>query len=242
MVNPAPAAPSATLHFVIYRSVPLSARDLVFDAKRNRLYASIDAGASAYANYFVSIDPNTGTVTPLINGGTEPSVLALTSDAQFLYAGVDGTSSIMRVNLDTGAIDETISLGSDPFFGAYRPEALATLPGAPNSIAVVKVISATTNSGGITIYDGTTPIGQAPLSNGVATLSVPSLSRGHHSITATYKGDNCFASSTSDKLDQEVLGISSSTALVSNNNPAKEGTKVNFTATVTPSVVGSSAE
>jgi hypothetical protein len=155
VVNPAPAAPSAAIHFVIYRSVPLSARALLFDAKRNRLYASIDAAASAYASYIVSIDPNTGTVTPLVSAGGEPGVLALTSDAQFLYAGVDGTGSVIRVNLDTGTVDETISLGSDPRFGAYSAQDVAVLPGAPNSLAVLKISNGSPNFV-MTIYDGTT--------------------------------------------------------------------------------------
>jgi hypothetical protein len=155
VVNPAPAVPSVALHFVVYRSVPVSARDLVFDAKRNRLYASVDAAASKNPGYIVSIDPGTGTVTPLVNTGGEPGVLALTSDAQFLYAALDGTGSVIRVSLDTATIDETIPLGSDPRFGAYSAQDVAILPGAPNSVAVLKGANGSPNFV-ITIYDGTT--------------------------------------------------------------------------------------
>jgi len=100
----------------------------VFDPLRNLLYASVNPNSATNANYVVSIEPNTGSVTPLFLAGNMPGVLALSHDFKFLYVGVDGASSVVRFNLQTGSIDETISLGSDPLYGAFGVEDLAVSP------------------------------------------------------------------------------------------------------------------
>src|SRR5581483_10909520 len=89
--------------------------------------------------------------------GSEPSHLALSDDAQFLYVGLDGSSSVVRINLATNTIDETIAIGSDPFFGAVRIGDLAAVPGSPHSVAVLESRNASPSFEAIVIYDDTTP-------------------------------------------------------------------------------------
>jgi large repetitive protein len=64
--------------------------------------------------------------------------------------------------------------------------------------------SGPTLTGRVKFLDGTTAIGSATLSSGVATLTKSTLAVGTHPITAEYLGDADNAESTSPVLDQVV--------------------------------------
>lgn len=88
----------------------------------------------------------------------------------------------------------------------------------------------------ITFYNGTSVLGTAPLSAGVAAITTSSLPAGVYTITASYPGDTNFASSTSPALRQVVNSTTksaTSTTLASGLNPAIYGQSVTFTASVT---------
>jgi hypothetical protein len=68
--------------------------------------------------------------------------------------------------------------------------------------------STTTPTGTVSFLDGTTPLGQGTLSNGVAALSTSSLTAGSHTITAVYSGDANFIAATSGPLSETVLDFS----------------------------------
>jgi hypothetical protein len=59
-------------------------------------------------------------------------------------------------------------------------------------------------TGHVLFKDGTTTIGGATLSNGVATLTKSNLAVGSHSVTAEYEGNAALAESTSAVLTQVV--------------------------------------
>ena len=59
-------------------------------------------------------------------------------------------------------------------------------------------------TGSVTFFAGATTLGSAPLSGGVASLAVTSLTVGSDSITAVYSGDPNFAGSPSTVLSQTV--------------------------------------
>jgi Bacterial Ig-like domain (group 3) len=59
-------------------------------------------------------------------------------------------------------------------------------------------------TGTVTFVDGTTTLGTAPLSNGIAAFTTSSLSGGTHNITAAYSGDATYGGSTSAALTQVV--------------------------------------
>jgi len=68
---------------------------------------------------------------------------------------------------------------------------------AGQAATVSVTISGNSPTGTVTFREGGTVLGTATLSNGVATLAIPGLSLGTHSITASYSGDaNNAASST----------------------------------------------
>jgi hypothetical protein len=78
---------------------------------------------------------------------------------------------------------------------------------AQNAVVFTAGVSSTAGrpSGTVSFLDGTTPLGQGALSEGVATLATSSLSDGSHSITAVYSGDTNFIAATSSALSQSIL-------------------------------------
>ena len=90
----------------------------------------------------------------------------------------------------------------------------------------------------VTFYNGLNVLGTAPLTGGIASLTISTLKSGIHTISAAYLGDANFTSSTSPVLRQVVDTSSQSptaTSLASSLNPSIYGQKVTWTATVTTS-------
>ncbi|MGA8271800.1 MAG: FG-GAP-like repeat-containing protein, partial [Candidatus Sulfotelmatobacter sp.] len=88
----------------------------------------------------------------------------------------------------------------------------------------------------LTFNNGSAVLGTAPLSGGVASLTISSLPAGADSITASYAGDTSFSASTSPGVRQIVNPTKKSataTTLVSSLNPSIYGEDVMLTATVT---------
>ncbi len=90
-----------------------------------------------------------------------------------------------------------------------------------------------TPTGTVTFYDGTKSLGNAPLTSGTATLSVPLPAGGTHSITAVYSSDLVYMTSTSTAMSLAVTPAASTTAGSANPTTVTvNGTSV-LTATVT---------
>ena len=79
---------------------------------------------------------------------------------------------------------------------------------------------------------GTTSLGTAPLTSGVATLTTTDLPTGTDSITAVYGGDANFSGSTSAAVSHTVNKASSSATLKSSLNPSTFGQSVTLTANI----------
>ena len=108
-----------------------NATDIVYDAGTDRIYAAVAGNPGS----IVPINPDGSQETP-IQVGIDPVRLAVSSDGQYLYVGLDGQPAVQRVNLATRTVELTILLGSDSFFGPWYAEDIAVLPGEPQSIAV----------------------------------------------------------------------------------------------------------
>lgn len=116
----------------------------------------------------------------------------------------------------------------------------------PNPAKAFQPITLTANvtnpyvqvTGTVTFVAGTTPLGRAPLVNGIAAITTSQLGAGTYAVTAAFNATTQFgASSASATL--EVNGDATSTALRSSSNPSFFGQAVVFRATV--SMSGSSA-
>jgi len=148
-------------------------------------------------------------------------------------ANLSGGSASISVTLPVGTHNITATYAGDTAFAGSTSNSvtvsvglivtITTLGSSPNPSAVGQTVTLTATTtiagplnpgsiptGSVTFSEGATTLGSANLNGGVATFTISSLSVGSHSITATYGGDNAFATSTSSAVTQVV-----------NNNPLR---------------------
>jgi hypothetical protein len=135
-------------------SVNQTTNDMVWDPLNLVFYVSVPSSASTNANSICILNPTTYAITRCI-GGSEPNVLAISDDSQFLYVGMDGTNTVQRYILPALTPDIDFSVGTDPYDGPYFALDIQVAPGASHTIAVsrgIKNLDPDTE-GGIAIYD-----------------------------------------------------------------------------------------
>jgi uncharacterized repeat protein (TIGR01451 family) len=152
--TPAPGGGlSAASLFTTYLALP--ANDLVYSASTKLLYASVpSSGGPALGNSIVPIDPYTGAVGAPIFAGSEPGKMALSSDGSTIWVALNGAAAVREVNLNTHTAGLQFSLGGGT--GIYdspkTAQALAVLPGHPDTVAIA-IPTSFTYSSVVTIYD-----------------------------------------------------------------------------------------
>jgi hypothetical protein len=122
--------------------------DLVFDSTRQRLYAAVPQDFVSSTGTFLScssnattcgnvavINPVTRTVVAAISTGSNPNKLALSDDGKYLYAATD-TCQVVRIDLDTQAVDQNFSIGTDPTAGLMCAYDIAVMPGNNKGVAI----------------------------------------------------------------------------------------------------------
>ena len=137
------------------REVALAANDLIYDAARQRIYASIPSRAGGdLGNTITVINPVTGQLGPSIFVGSEPGKLALSDDNAVLYVALDGAAAIRQVDAASLTPGLQFALGADPFFGPYFAEDIEVLPGQATSVAVSRRYDGVSpRHAGVAIYD-----------------------------------------------------------------------------------------
>jgi outer membrane autotransporter protein len=163
--------------------------------------------------------PPTGTLIVLIDdlylqdmvlsGGTAAyTTSALSAEGHailFTYAG-DGNyqSSYFQLNHDVGKGATTTAFTASPNPSNYSQTVTLTAIVAPVAPATGAPV------GAVTFKNGTTFLGQADITRGIATLEVATLGAGTHALTAAYSGNSSFLTSTSATVSQ-VVGLASQT-------------------------------
>ena len=141
------------------------------------------------------------------------------------------TSAPLTQNVNAAAA--TIALTATPSPATYGGAVAlkATLTGANG-----------TPTGTIAFTDGMTALGNGTIdATGVATLSVPKLAAGTHTLGAAYSGDTTYATGTGS-VSLVVNKAATTTTLASSLNPSTVGGAVTFTATVASAVAGFTGE
>jgi trimeric autotransporter adhesin len=132
--------------------------DVVWDSTRQKLYVSSSALQGDLANKIVAVDPVAGTISPSAFIGSDPAGLSISSDGQYLYAGMNGQVSVERLLLPALTLDISFILGSDSFDGPFFAQSFKAAPGSPHTVAVSKAtFNFSPSSAGITIFDDATP-------------------------------------------------------------------------------------
>jgi hypothetical protein len=161
-----------------------------------------------------------GTVGVLYNTGTNPFATGMFYDPVEYPAGsnvdalalvdVNGDGAVDVVAADNDYAGATVLLNAsgsvNTLISSLNPAAVgqsvtftATLSTKVRGVTVIP-------TGTVTFLDGSTSLGGATLSSGVAALSNSNLAIGTHSITAQYSGDSNFLPSTSKLLSEVVTG------------------------------------
>ena len=135
-------------------TINLTANDLVYDSVTNKIYATIPSANGSNGNSIGVINPDTRLLENTIFIGSEPTVLAISDNGQYIYSGFSGTSTVRRFDVAAQTAGIQFSLGSDSSTGSYYVEDIEVMPGAPTTIAVSRK-----NNGfsprheGVVIYD-----------------------------------------------------------------------------------------
>jgi large repetitive protein len=192
----------------------------------------------------VSGIPQTGTVT-FMDDGTPIGSSAVSG----------GTAAITRTNLSVGNHPITATYSGDDSYMTSTSSVVSqvvskatsttALAGDHNPSVFGQAVTFTASvgaagfapddpSGTVTFMDGAAPIGTAPISGGVATLTTGTLPVGSRTISANYNGDSNFKTSTANLTgNPQVISKAQTTTLVaSDRNTSPVGQPVTFTALV----------
>ncbi len=137
--NPAPGGgtSNAAQFTIVSGSTTLSlpTNELIWDAGRAKIYASVPSRAGVNGNSIAIIDPVTSAISYVFIG-SEPNRLAISDDGQYLYVGLDGAAAVRRLNLNTQTPEIQFTLGSDSFFGPMYADDIEVMPGNPHTVAI----------------------------------------------------------------------------------------------------------
>jgi hypothetical protein len=158
--------------------------------------------------------PATGAILP---AGTNTLSVAFTPSNIAEYSKANASVQLLVTQQATETITLISSALSSPFAAAVT--FTATLPSAA--------------TGTVSFFDGTTKLGTATLSSGVATYATSSLAIGTHSITAVYNGDTNFGTVTSTALSQVITKATATVTVGGVPNPSVYVQSVTITIKVT---------
>ena len=135
-------------------TVNVITNDLVYDSVSNRIYVTIPSANGANGNSIGVINPTTYTLETTIPVGSEPSVMAISDDGQFIYTGFSTASTIRKFTVATQTAGQIFPLGADSFLGPYYADDIEVIPGQPNVIAVARrYIGVSPRFAAVAIYD-----------------------------------------------------------------------------------------
>jgi hypothetical protein len=163
VINPSPGGGASNVaeFQILYQPtiVTQATNDMVWDSINQVVYISVPGSASAHANQVCVLSPTTTAITNCQNAGSEPDVLAISDDSQFLYVGEDGTGTVQRFTLPGLVPDISYSLGNWINGTPYYALDLQVAPGTPHTTAVTAGVMDLdpTAQGGITIFDDSAP-------------------------------------------------------------------------------------
>lgn len=167
--------------------------------------------------------------TSTLSGNTAVlPVSSLTSGSHAISAGYAGDNNV--VSSTSASITQTVN--SSPTSVTLTSNANPTTYGQNVTLSATVQSSGGTPTGSVTFVDGTSTLGTATLTSGVAQFPVSTFGGGSHSITARYSGDTNFLTSTSAILTETVNELQTTTTLGTGLNPATFGQAVTLTATV----------
>ena len=138
VVNPEPGGgTSPSVPITPYENLLIDPVAIASVPATGMLYAAIPPTATANPNTVIPIDPTTGITGTPIQIGTNPTLLAASSDGAYLYVASDGAETVQRINLKTGVVERTFAYTPNIYCSTcYNLNAtdLQTIPGNPQEV------------------------------------------------------------------------------------------------------------
>jgi ELWxxDGT repeat protein len=205
----------------------------------------------------VPLAPGTGTPTGTVDfkdGATDltPGGITLSAGRAFfstsslglgkhtITASYSGDVNFTGSSANDGSAPEVVNQASTRTVMTSFPDPAVFGQVVSFTVAVLALApSQGTPTGTVAFSDGSTTIGSVTLNNvGRATFTTASLSRGNHSINASYGGDSNFLVSSDGNFGEGVQHDGTTTTLAAKVNSAVVGTTITFTAQVQPNSPG----
>ncbi|MCX6397575.1 MAG: Ig-like domain-containing protein [Propionibacteriales bacterium] len=164
-----------------------------------------------------------------------PASASSTSESVFVTTGLSaGTHSLTAVyvgNFNFNGISKTTSqvVGQVPTVVGVESGSNPAVYGDTVTFTATVNASTGTPTGSVTFKEGSAVLGTAPVgAGGQATLAVPDLHAGTHTVKATYSGDVSFGASTSTGYDQVITKAPTTLVAADVNNPGPLAPRANY--------------
>jgi len=144
-------------------------------------------------------------LAPVNNGIAETTAILFGAGVHSLTAAYSGDFNFNAVTTAHAAVSLTVAAAQTSAFVMLK----AGLPTYGHALTFLATVAPSGLAGGtpaglIRINDAGIALGSAPLAGGQASVTIPMLTAGQHTISATYEGTSDFASSTSPALPMIV--------------------------------------
>ncbi len=177
--------------------------------------AQLDASSTVAGTFMYA--PVAGTVL-----ATGPQTLTATFTPTDTVTYTTGKASV-TLTVVPGTPTITLTSSANPVFMSNAVSFTASLPSY-----------ASTETGTMTFYSGSTAIGTAPVSGGSATLTTTALAAGTQPITAVYSGDADYGPGTSNPISETVQDFTLTFASGNGSVTAQPGGQATYSLVVTP--------
>ncbi|HEY2017880.1 MAG TPA: choice-of-anchor D domain-containing protein, partial [Bryobacteraceae bacterium] len=163
VVNPTPGGGSSTpVTMTTFEQLPVNPNALVSVPATGLLYAAMPSTDATNPNTVLPINPATGNLGTPIPVGQNPTLLAPSSDGNYLYVANATDLTVQRISLQSNSVDETFPFPLNPdCTGCTLPPAvdLKSVPGSPQEVILSQGAEISLyNSSGLVNYIPTTPI------------------------------------------------------------------------------------
>jgi hypothetical protein len=114
----------------------VNVNDMIYDSSRNKLFAIIGSTDTQYGNNLIQIDCTTKQIEKKLFVGSNPELLEITSDNNYLYVALSGSPKIVRVDIVNFSINLQFPIGPIGNSVNIFAEDIETIPGNSNLLAV----------------------------------------------------------------------------------------------------------
>jgi hypothetical protein len=217
-VKPAPLTSTTTLQTSLATAAPGAAITLT---------ASV-FGTNPTGSVTFSANGNTLGTEAVVNGtATLPTSFA-NAGSYTVTATYDGDSN------NTASTSSPVGITITPATSATTLQATPSAGNVNGQITLKATVSGDSPTGSVSFAAGTTSLGTATLTNGVATLQTSFAAAGSYATTATYQGDKNNAASTSSAVTIVIAAPDFTVTATPTSGTVPAGQMATFTLTVTP--------